>query len=373
MDHHCHPLRRWSGRLEPNEFRACFSETLDPRVLEEHVPNTAIYRTVLRRLAPIFGCQPSEAAILTARQMADPARYSRELLERSRTGLLLLDHGYTGPDAMGVEEHRAAVPIAQREVVRLETLAEGLVEGHRRMEDWLDAVRVAVREAVRGGAVGVKTICAYRASLRLRWPDQRAARENYGMLRGALRARGGGRPRLGGEPLCHTLVFVAAEECAGLGVPLQVHCGLGATDEDLAESSPLGLRPLLADERHRELRVAMLHCYPYHREAAYLCSVYAGAYMDLSLAIPLATTDGARAMREVLGLCPWSKLLYATDASRLPEMYLVAAQLHREALADALCGLAEERILAFDEAERVGRQILAGNARRLYGLGASDG
>lgn len=332
------------------------------------MPNTAVYRIVLRRLAPIFGCQPSEAAILTARQMADPSRYSRELLQRSRTGVLLLDHGFTGPDAMGIEEHRAAVPIPQREVVRLETLAEGLVEGYRRLDDWLEGVRVALREAVRGGAVGVKTICAYRASLRLRWPDQRAAREDYGMLRQALKARGGGWPRLAGEPLCHTLVLLAADECASLGVPLQVHCGLGDTDEDLAESSPLGLRPLFSDERHRELCVTLLHCYPYHREAAYLCSVYAGAYMDLSLAIPLAATDGARAMREVLGLCPWSKLLYATDASRLPEMYMIAAQLHREALADALCEMAEQRILAFDEADRAGRQILAGNARRLYRL-----
>jgi hypothetical protein len=32
--------------------------------------------------------------------MADPGRYSKELLEQSRTGVLLLDHGYTGPDAM---------------------------------------------------------------------------------------------------------------------------------------------------------------------------------------------------------------------------------------------------------------------------------
>ena len=368
MDHHCHPLRRWSGRLEPNDFRACFSETLDARVLGEHVPNTAVYRMALRRLAPLFGCQPSEAAILTARQMADPGRYSKELLEQSRTGVLLLDHGYTGPDAMGVEEHRSAVPIAQREVVRLETLAEGLVEGYRRMDDWLDGVRAALREAVRGGAVGVKTICAYRASLRLRWPDQRDAREDYGMLRQALKARGGGWPRLSGEPLCHTLVFLAAEECASLGVPLQVHCGFGDTDEDLAEASPLGLRPLLNDERHRDLCVTLLHCYPYHREAAYLCSVYAGAYMDLSLAIPLAASDGARAMREVLGLCPWSKLLYATDASRLPEMYLIAAQLHREALAGALGELVEDRVLSYGEADRAGRQVLAGNARRVYRL-----
>jgi len=33
-------------------------------------------------------------------------------------------------------------------------------------------------------------------------------------------------------------------------------------------------------------------------------------------------------MREALGLCPTSKLLYASDASRYPEVFLVAASAH---------------------------------------------
>ena len=365
VDHHCHPLRRWPSQLEPNEFRACFTEATDERVLSEHVPQTPLYRTVLRRLAPVFGCQPTEAAILTARRMLEPARYARELLERSRTGMLLLDHGFGGADAMTVEEHRAAVPIPQREVVRVETVAEGLVERHRRPDDWLDAVRSELEHAVRSGAVALKTIVAYRASLRLQWPDHRTVHAEYAVLRKQSRA---GRTRLSGDPLCHALVFVAAEECVRLGVPLQVHCGLGDLDADLSESSPLGIRALLKHPRFADLQVVLLHCYPFHREAAYLCSVHPGVFMDLSLAIPLAATDGAAALREALGICPWTKLLYATDASRLPEMFMIAADLQREALAEAFGGLVVRRWLTMDEARDAGRKVLAGNARRLYRL-----
>jgi len=366
VDHHCHPLRRWPGHLEPNDLRACFTEATDRRQLTEHAAHTPVYRLALRRLAPFFGCQPAEAAVLTARNMMDPARYACELLERSQTGMLLLDHGY-GEQAMSVEEHRAVLPVPQREIIRVETLAERLVESHRHAEDWLDAVRAALQAAVERGAVGLKTIVAYRASLRLRWPDHREVRAEYALLRQTLRA-GGPRPRLTGDPLCHALVFATAEECVRLGVPLQVHCGLGDLDADLAESSPLGVRPLLVHERFSDLRLVLLHCYPFHREAAYLCSVHPGVFMDLSLAIPLAATDGARAMREVVGICPWTKLLYATDASRLPEMYLVAAELYREALAEALGDLVERRMLAYEEAKVAGEQVLAGNARRLYRL-----
>jgi len=367
VDHHCHLLRRGPLGLDPNEFRACFTESTDPRVLADHLPNTPVYRQLIRRLAPVFGCQPTESAVLTARRMLEPARYARELLEQIGTGLMLLDTGFRADDTLTFEEQQAIVPIPQREVVRVETLAEDLVAQFRRPEDWLDAVRVALAEAVRRGAVGVKTIVSYRASLRLRWPDHDRVRADYAGLRQALRGAGRrARPRLTGDPLCHSLVFVAAEECARLGVPLQVHCGLGDADTDLAEGSPLGLRPLLVHERYRDLRLVLLHCYPFHREAAYLCSVFGGVYMDLSLAVWMAAADGARAMREVLGLCPWTKLLYATDASRLPEVYLIAAELHRDALAEAFGELVTRQLLTMDEALAAGEQVLADNARKLY-------
>jgi len=66
--------------------------------------------------------------------------------------------------------------------------------------------------------------------------------------------------------------------------------------------------------------------------------VFPDVYMDLSLTIPFAGLEGGRAMREALGLCPISKLLYATDATRYPEVFLVAATAHRDALAEAIAG-----------------------------------
>jgi hypothetical protein len=94
--------------------------------------------------------------------------------------------------------------------------------------------------------------------------------------------------------------------------------------------------------------------------------------MDVSLAIPLAALDGARAMAETLGLCPWGKLLYATDASRLPEVYFVAAALHREALADAFAACMQAGILDAAEAAEAGRRVLTGNAARLYRIVAPE-
>jgi predicted TIM-barrel fold metal-dependent hydrolase len=366
VDHHCHPLRRPQREITATELRSAFSESVEPRQIAGHVAHTAVYRDALRRLAAELGCAPSEEAVLEARAGRDPAVHLLALLRASGTGTMLLDHGYALAGAMDAVEHRRTVPLPQREVVRLETLAETLVPRCRSVGEWLEAVRAEVRVAVdRRGAVAVKTIAAYRASLWLRSPDRADAAAAYAELR-ELAERSD--PRLQGDPLCHALLLDAAEEVRRLGVPLQVHCGLGDADSDLAEANPLGLRPLLGGGRFSGLRVVLLHCYPYHREAAYLCAIHADVHMDLSLALPQAGLDGARAMGEALGLCPWTKLLYATDATALPEAYLVAAARHREALAGALAELVEGGVLAEAEAVDAGIRVLRDNAGALYGL-----
>jgi predicted TIM-barrel fold metal-dependent hydrolase len=68
-------------------------------------------------------------------------------------------------------------------------------------------------------------------------------------------------------------------------------------------------------------------------------------------------------VRQALELAPVSKLLYASDAARTPELYYIAAKWWREALAEVLTEMLEP-----GETEVAGTQILRENARALYGL-----
>jgi predicted TIM-barrel fold metal-dependent hydrolase len=88
--------------------------------------------------------------------------------------------------------------------------------------------------------------------------------------------------------------------------------------------------------------------------------VYANVWLDLSLTIPHVARP-AGAMREALELAPVSKLLYASDAARTPELYYLAAKGWRETLAEVLPELVD------DEAEQAGRMILRENALAVYG------
>ena len=58
-----------------------------------------------------------------------------------------------------------------------------------------------------------------------------------------------------------------------------------------------------------------------------------------------------------------SKLLYASDAARTPELYLLAATWWRDALAEALSELLPE-----NERESAARRILRDNALAVYRL-----
>ena len=108
----------------------------------------------------------------------------------------------------------------------------------------------------------------------------------------------------------------------------------------------------------------LLHCYPYHRHAAYLAAVMPHVYLDIGLAIPHVGRRGAAVLAETLELAPFHKLLYSSDAYGLAELYLLAAVGFREGLEEVLDGL---RIGGAD-ADRIASMILRDNARRVYAL-----
>ena len=246
------------------------------------------------------------------RLAADPAEYASRLLQATGTELLLVDDGFP-PPGEGVEWRELG------ELAGCRALPVLRIESHP-----ADDVPTA-RER---GYVALKTIAAYR----------------------------GGLDRVSE----HVVAALEANEATGDPLPVQVHCGFGDWDLHLWRADPSYLKPLV--ERFRETPFVLLHCYPFVREAGWLAHVYGNVWFDLSLTIPHVARP-AEALREALELAPVSKLLYASDAARTPELYYLAAKWWREALAEVL-----SEALPADEAERDGRAILRDNALGLYRL-----
>jgi len=309
VDHHAHGILRAQPTLD--EFRGLFSESLDPRQWP-HIATGVTYRRGIRELAELFGVDPTEEAVHAHRLATEPREYARRLVAETNTEVLLLDDGFPATDVgTAWDEFADWVGVPARPVLRIEshTLEEA-------------------SEAREQGYVALKTIAAYR----------------------------GGLDRLSE----HVVAALEANEATGDPLPVQVHCGFGDSDLQLSRADPSHLKPLV--ERFRETPFVLLHCYPFVREAGWLAHVYGNVWFDLSLTIP-HVSQPAQAVREALELAPVSKLLYASDAARTPELYFLAARWWRRALAEVL-----PEVMPDDEVEEAARLVLRDNARTLYRL-----
>ncbi len=308
------------------------------------------YRRAIAVLAAHLGCEADEQAVYARRLATDPADYAASLLRATNTELLLLDEGFPPADAGTTPAELGELAGCEvRRIMRIEQVAETMGAGAFDAPASLDALREAIAGARGRGYVALKTIAAYRGGLDLE----------------AL--RGAGRPgaRLEGAALRPVLLAaLEANEATGDPLPVQVHTGFGDSDLLLPAARPGLLKPLI--ERFRATTWVLLHCYPFVREAGWLAHVYGNVFFDVSLTIPHVARP-ATALFEALELAPVSKLLYASDASRTPELYLLGARWWRESLADVLPAL-----LPASDAARAAQLIMRENALAVYRLAGSS-
>ena len=67
VDHHAHSLLKPEATASAAGFRQWFTELTDPEIHARHVEHSLFFRTGLRWLAEILGCEPTLEAYLAAR------------------------------------------------------------------------------------------------------------------------------------------------------------------------------------------------------------------------------------------------------------------------------------------------------------------
>ncbi|MFJ5673845.1 amidohydrolase family protein [Streptomyces sp. NPDC093097] len=370
VDHHCHGVIRYAP--DPGTFAAFLTEADRPPAAGTTFFDTQTGFAVRRWCPPLLGlpahCPPEE--YLARRRALGPDETRRRLLSATGIGAYLVDTGLPG-DLTGPAETAAAGGATGHEVVRLETLAERTAAGYRgsagaaRAGEFADALAGAVRTAA-ATAVAFKSVAAYRHGLAL---DPRPPGPDE--VRTAARAwLAAGAPRLTDPVLLRHLLRLAV----ATGRPLQLHTGFGDPDLRLDHADPALLTDLVRATADTGTDLVLLHCYPYHRQAAYLAGVFPHVYADVGLSLTHTGPRAAAVLAEFLELAPFGKLLFSTDAYGLPELYVVGSALFRVALGEVLGGWVASGAWSAADARRVGAMIAAGSARRVYGLaGGGDG
>jgi uncharacterized protein len=273
----------------------------------------------------------------------------------------LVDGGFLMLEQYSIDEIAQLLPCRVAPIVRLEALIEDLIPVTTGWPDLEARFIAAIEAAIAGGAVALKSIIAYRTGLRVERWDAATVREALAAINPAS-----GSIRLTAKPLLDTLLVQAVRVAARRGIPVQVHAGFGDRDLDLLLANPLWLRPLLDDHALHAAPVILLHCHPYVKEAAWLAAVYPHVYVDLSLTTPHLAHGAASAISDALAMAPATKVLIATDASRIPELFWVAARRARLSLGAALDSMAAQDYVRSGRRDEIARLILRDNARRIY-------
>lgn len=371
VDHHCHGVRR--DDLTRAQFELLVNEgggASPPGTTHFDTP----FGLALRRwCAPLLDLEPHAppAVYLARRAELGAAEVNRRLLAAAGVVAFLVD---TAPVDVNAEEadllsaaemgrHGGA---AADELVRIERIEQDVAEQAQVAVDYLDNLgeELAARAA---RAVGLKTVVAALCGL-----DFDPARPSRGsVIAAANRRLAAPKEPLTDPVLLRYLLWSAIDVAKERGLPVQFHTGLGGgcgPGLDLHRTDPARLSAFVAALQPTGVPVILLHCYPFHRQAAYLAGRYPHVYVDVGLALPHTAAASARVMEELLELAPFHKQLFSSGCRGVAESCLLGALYYRQALGTALAARIGAGEWNAADAARIAHMIGSGNARRIYRL-----
>lgn len=360
VDHHVH------GVFNEPVDRAGFEESINEGSTDP-IPgfmtqfDSPLGLSLRRWCAPLLGLDAFADADTYWKRRAEltPGELADVFLPPARVARWVVDTGFKG-DLISTPQRLTELSGApSSEILRLERLAEDLLEAGTAAEAFPDAFRAALTEAAANPEiVGTKTIAAYRTGFDIDWsrPSDTQVIEHAR----ALAARPSTRVD---SPV---LIAFGVHEAAERQLPIQVHVGFGDRDLDLQRTDPLLLLPLL--RTMIPVPVLLLHCYPFHRQAGYLAQAFDHVNFDVGLGINYLGVRSTALVAEAMETAPFAKQLYSSDAFGPPELHLLGSVLWRRAMGLELGGWIQRGDCTVEDAIRIVDMIGVHNARRVYGL-----
>jgi predicted TIM-barrel fold metal-dependent hydrolase len=276
--------------------------------------------------------------------------------------MYVLDTGYRGSEITSPSELEELVRKPVETIIRLETLAEEIVT-HQSAVDFPDTFRTALAQRSQH-CIGFKSVIAYRYGLHFDPTPPTDEEVVFACEAWLKEIESSGRERVSDPVLLRFFLWEAARHSK----PIQMHIGFGDKDITLHRCDPSQMTAFLGATEDTGASIVLLHCYPYVRQAAILCQVFPHVYMDTSLGVVHSGTGSRSIIRESLEIVPFSRLLYASDAFGLAELYFLGAQLWRIGIDAVLSDMLSSNDISTQDAHALIDDIAWNNAARLYGL-----
>jgi hypothetical protein len=367
IDHHCHGIS--PAELDLAAFQSLFSESYRPAA-----PGTTEFQKPLglairRFCGPLLDLDPSTAgeAYVERRLALGAAEVNRRFLHAAGLDRLIIDSGLRNDEILSVDEMAVAAGRPTDEVVRIESVIEEVARSGVDAERF--PIAFADRLAARAvGAVGLKSIVAYRCTFRI---DQTPP-EVHQVVDAAgtwfLAAEAAGKWRVSESVVVRHGLWTAAEICRERKLPMQLHVGFGDPDVYMHACDPTHFTDFIAAMDRWDVPITLLHNYPFHREAAWLSEVFRNVYYDVGVVLNYAAPMSARILGEAMEMGKFCKQLYSSDAFGLSELYYLGAFLFRRAMKQCLDRWIADGFCSHADADEIVRLAAVENAKRIYPL-----
>lgn len=353
IDSHCHFFNLEYKSIKLHKLLSLSLENWDDEVLKE----TILYKRVIRDMADLFGIDPNENAVLQKRDdfcNNNYDEYINMLFNKGQIRGLLIDIGYK-PAEVELESFKNSVPAEVKYVYRTETLVDEFWNKKGNFDELYDIFINKIEDAIKNGAVALKSIIGYRTGLKVDLVSMDEARK-------ALINND--------EKIFRDFFFnETIKICKKHDIPFQVHASFGESNCNLLNNNPLMLKNVLDNEEYKKVAFVLVHGgFPYSFEAGYMAAMYPNVYLDFSEMIPWLTFESKDAIKKVLDMAPFNKIMYGSDGFVSPELHFLGVQFAKSIIFQVIDELIQQRLMTKVEGYKLAENIFYKNASNIFGF-----
>ena len=378
IDSHCHAFL-------PEKEKDSFEQYLtlaDHPIPKEDMTNTFIYRKVVGELSRVLDFKGKHEEIINERNriyQKDPVDYIKLLFDDANIEMLLVDTGYPAKEFSGysidLKDFSKIVPCEIKEIYRIDITIFNLLNDHVPFKTAVEQFHEQNKNAVKNGAVGLKSVIAYRTGLEIQRNNYEDTTKAYMKFLAEDKKKELTKELLSAKSkyikkILDYFVFLGIEDSIELNVPFQIHVGIGdAPFIDLRLANPVLLYDLINDESTKKSKIVLTHGgYPWLEEAGFLVNSYPNVFLDLSETIPFISIGVKEKIFNIFEMTPTNKIMYGSDGYNIPELFWISSIIARKAISTVLNELVESEDIDEEWANTIAKQFLNGNTKRIYNL-----
>jgi len=342
----------------------------------ENVRNAIYYRYLLIALRDLYAFDEEEIDDSNWQEVShrirersrDHLEWSLEILDKMKVYRVILDiSGWRGPRSAALTNSDIVKDERLVQVVRMDPFIYGnlwVVENFteekvRSLEDYIHVLDKAFAEAVKTGAVGVKSGLAYQRILSY---DNVAKSDAERVFSNGLNNVDSRERKVFQDFMMHAV----CERCSKHRLPFQIHTGIQAGNYNtITNANPTHLTNLF--QEYPDVRFDLFHGgYPYVQEAGILAKYFPNVYLDACWLAHISPVAYKRALDEWLEIVPANKIFAWGGDHGIIEHSYASLMLCKELVSEVLAAKVASGCFSKKVAISVAEKIMGENAVKVY-------